>query len=72
MADSFWYTLYTYNLNCLKQSILGQKKSSLYIKLCPRHEWKDNHTVRLCHNSIPPHQQQLLHTKDSPYLWKAC
>jgi len=44
------------------------KKSSLYIKLCPRPEWKDKHTVRLYHNSIPPHQQQLLHMKDSPYL----
>lgn len=70
-ADSFWYTLYTYNLNCLKQSILCQK-CSLYVKLYPRPEWKDKHTVRLCYISIPPHQQQLLHMKDSPYLWKAC
>lgn len=67
MADSFLYTPYTYNVNCLKQSILCQKKPAVHKTVSPARMERQTRrqTVPKQHST---HRQQLLHMKDSPYL----
>jgi hypothetical protein len=55
MADSFWYTLYTYNLNCLKPAILGQKKLAVHKTASPARMERQSHrqTVPQQHSTPP-------------------